>query len=77
MIFHAVNNAVGQFFPSLFSDAYVAQLALLQGVVCIMIALLVLATKWRFWTIRPALLFSSSTSAGTLQIRSHGPFQKR
>lgn len=54
MIFHAMNNTVGQFFPSLFSGAYVTQLALLQGEVCIMIALLVLVTQWRFWITRPA-----------------------
>lgn len=57
MIFHAMNNAVGQFFPSLFPDAYVDQLALLQAVVCMAIALLVFVVQWRFWTARSARLF--------------------
>lgn len=49
MIFHAMNNAVGQFFPSLFADAYLAQLAFLQGAICLIFGLLVLGWQWRFW----------------------------
>ncbi len=52
MIFHAMNNAVGQYFPSLFSGTYGARLALLQGLVCILAALLVLVFQWRFWASR-------------------------
>jgi hypothetical protein len=49
MIFHAMNNAVGQYFPALFSDGYAARLSLLQGIVCSLVALLVIVRAWRFW----------------------------
>ncbi len=50
MIFHAMNNAVGQFFPSLFAGVYVEQLAWLQAGICFMFGILVLVGQWRFWT---------------------------
>ncbi|UCC51512.1 MAG: CPBP family intramembrane metalloprotease [Anaerolineaceae bacterium] len=53
MIFHAMNNAVGQFFPSLFSDDYVAQLPMLQGAVCAIFALITSRAKWLFSTFQP------------------------
>lgn len=53
MIFHAMNNAVGQYFPALFSDAYHPRLALLQGIVCLAIALLVVMADNKFWADRP------------------------
>jgi len=53
MIFHAMNNAMGQFFPSLFTDGYVEQLALFQALVCILVALLVVVSNRSFWIGRP------------------------
>lgn len=54
MVFHAMNNTVGQYFPALFSGAYVSQLALLQAEVSVFFALLLLIGQWRFWTDRSA-----------------------
>jgi uncharacterized protein len=53
MIFHAMNNAVGQYFPALFSGPYVAQFALLQGEICLLVALGMVAIHWTFWSGRP------------------------
>ncbi|MDX1616256.1 MAG: CPBP family intramembrane glutamic endopeptidase [Candidatus Promineifilaceae bacterium] len=54
MIFHAMNNAAGQFFPSLFSGTDAERLALVQGQLYLLGALMVLLGQWRFWTGRVA-----------------------
>lgn len=50
MIFHAMNNAAGQFFSPLFSGAYETQLALLRGGIWMLIAMFLLLARWHFWT---------------------------
>lgn len=54
MIFHAMNNAAGQYFPSLFTGQYAAQFSLLQGEIWLLIALCMVVVDWAFWTRRPA-----------------------
>jgi uncharacterized protein len=53
MIFHAMNNAVGQYVPTLFSGRYMAQFSLLQGELCLLVALSMVIITWGFWTGRP------------------------
>jgi uncharacterized protein len=53
MLFHAMNNAVGQYFPALFSAPYSARFALLQGEICLVIALCMVVATSAFWTTRP------------------------
>jgi hypothetical protein len=52
MTFHAMNNAAGQYFPALFPDVHQPRLALLQGIVCLGVALLVVMADYKFWTDR-------------------------
>ena len=50
MIFHAMNNALWQVFPSLFIGIWADQFALLRGELWLTAGILLVLMQWRFWT---------------------------
>lgn len=64
LIFHAMNNSAGLYFPALFSRAYAEQFALLQSAVCLSIAALLIVWQWRFWSAQPGAPLHPISSTG-------------
>lgn len=71
MIIHAMNNAAsGEFFSPMFTGVYSTQMAWLRTLLWSVVALVVLAANWRWWT---AVAESDRQARGTLVEQSLGP----
>lgn len=71
MMIHAMNNAAsGEFFSPMFTGVYSTQMAWLRTLLWGVVALVVVAANWRWWT---AVAESDRRARGTLVEQSLGP----